>query len=631
MSDVFVSYKAEDRRRIQPLVDALEADGCQVWWDAHIGGAAEWREEIQAHLDSARCVIVAWSARSVGPEGRFVRDEATRAQRRGIYVPVCIDAVELPLGFGEIQAIPLKGWKGDRKDPRYQTLLETVRARLNGEAGPAPPASFVSPRISRRTAVAAASGAAAIGAIGGWAFFRQGTAKAANRIAVLPFANLSGDPDQNYFSEGIAEELRGTLSRIGLQVIGRTSSSAMRDVDAREASGKLRVANIVTGSVRRSAEKMRISAQLVDGAEGVERWAQSYDRAPGDAITIQADIAANVARQLSIALGFAKRAALTRGGTTDSIAHDLFLKADAARRNGDSAKEFQSILALVDQAIARDPNYADAYLAKADALSVLGTDFPVNSADAAAKLQQAAAAASKAVAIAPQLGAGHALLGKIAADRLEFPRALAMSRRALSVSPNSTMVLKTAGDILTYLGDGQEAVAHVSLGLSLDPFDATFYIRRGWANYYSRNYAQAIEDARNALLLAPQRRIPHHLIGLSLQQLGKFSEAKAQYEGVPADEIFRMTDEAVLAAKTGDKASATARLLQVYRLIGDSGSYQFAQVHAQLADRDRAFAALEKAIQIRDAGLIYLKKDPLMDPVRPDARFGDMLNRLNFP
>lgn len=629
-SDVFVSYKAEDRPRVQQLVRALQNDGHRVWWDAHIGTGSEWREEIQAHLDAAGCVVVVWSARSVGPEGRFVRDEATRAQRRGVYTPVSLDPVELPLGFGEQQAISLVGWRGDRRDPRYQTLLAAVRARLAGEPPPRP-MELAPPLLSRRAAIAGGAAAAAVAGLGAWTLFSPIAGKGSKRIAVMPFANLSGDPTQAYFSEGIAEEVRGSLSRVGLQVIGRTSSDALREVDATQAAEKLGVGNIVTGSVRRSADALRISAQLVDGKDGVERWGQSYDRAAGDTITIQADIAANVAAQLSIALGMAKRSALTLGGTSDGTAHDLFLKADAARRGGDSAETFRAIVGLLESAIARDPNYADAYLGKADALSVLATDFPESPADGAAKLELAKRAAAKAVALAPQLGGGYAMLGKIAADSLQFPEALSMSRKAVSASPNSPAVLKTAGDVLTYLGNSQEALEHVSVGLSLDPFDATFYIRRGWANFYSRRYTRAIEDAQNALLLAPERQIPHHLIGLSLQQLGKFAEAKVQYEKVPQDQLFRLADEAILAAKTGDSALARARMLGVHRMIGEAASYQFAQIHAQLGDERGAFAALEKAVEIKDAGLIYLKKDPLMDPIRPREQFTALLKRLAFP
>src|SRR5436309_2396183 len=134
MSDVFVSYKAEDRRRIKPLVEALEADGYSVWWDEQIGGGTAWRHSIEAELNAAKCVIVAWSRRSVGPEGTFVQDEATRAQQRRVYVPVLIDKVHLPLGFGETQALPLTGWHGDRSDSRYQAVLAAVRRNAGAKS-----------------------------------------------------------------------------------------------------------------------------------------------------------------------------------------------------------------------------------------------------------------------------------------------------------------------------------------------------------------------------------------------------------------------------------------------------------------------------------------------------------------
>src|SRR5438132_4067741 len=167
MSDVFVSYKAEDRRRVKPLVEALEADGYSVWWDEQIGGGTAWRHSIEAELNAAKCVIVAWSKRSVGPEGTFVQDEATRAQQRHVYVPVLIDKVHLPLGFGETQALPLTGWHGNKADPHYQAVLETVR-RITGSnrRAPAPP-KMGQAALGRRTAfvggAAAAVGVAGVG------------------------------------------------------------------------------------------------------------------------------------------------------------------------------------------------------------------------------------------------------------------------------------------------------------------------------------------------------------------------------------------------------------------------------------------------------------------------------------
>ena len=214
MADVFVSYKAEDRRRVKPLVEALQADGFSVWWDEQIGGGAAWRHAIETELNAAKCVIVVWSKRSVGPDGTFVQDEATRAQQRHVYVPVTIDKVHLPLGFGETQALPLAGWHGDRADPHYQAVHSAVARNVGGKRRRTT-AALSAPGVDRRTAIAGGAVAAAAAAgIGGWAFLRSSPVSAARSIAVLPFANLSGDPAQAYFSDGIAEEIRSALNLI---------------------------------------------------------------------------------------------------------------------------------------------------------------------------------------------------------------------------------------------------------------------------------------------------------------------------------------------------------------------------------------------------------------------------------
>ena len=150
MSDVFVSYKAEDRRLVSPLVEALQADGLSVWWDAHIGGGASWRDSIESELNAAKCVIVIWSKRSTGAAGSFVRDEASRAVERGIYLPVKLDSSRPPLGFGETQTLPLVRWTGDRSDPGYQSVLRSVRAII--EQHPFPRHRYTAPPISRAPA-----------------------------------------------------------------------------------------------------------------------------------------------------------------------------------------------------------------------------------------------------------------------------------------------------------------------------------------------------------------------------------------------------------------------------------------------------------------------------------------------
>ena len=177
-TDVFLSYKAEDRARLKPFVAALEAEGFTVWWDAHIGGGAHWREDIQEHLDAARCVIVAWTKRSIGRGGNFVRDEATRAQRRGAYLPIRFDLVDPPLGFGEVQALSLRGWKGDPGDPRFRAVADAVRSHIAGEGFHYSHFYSDRPGVSRRVLVAGGTATAIAAAAGGWLLLKPASASA---------------------------------------------------------------------------------------------------------------------------------------------------------------------------------------------------------------------------------------------------------------------------------------------------------------------------------------------------------------------------------------------------------------------------------------------------------------------
>jgi serine/threonine-protein kinase len=630
-TDVFVSYKAEDRARLRPLVDALEAEGFSVWWDAHIGGGSHWREDIQEHLDAAKCVVVAWTKRSVGREGNFVRDEATRAQRRGAYLPVCLDAVDPPLGFGEVQALSLKGWRGNRADPRFQAVAHAVRSRMDGEGTCHAPAHFHQPGVSRRTAILGGAGLAIVAAgVGGWLLLKPAPANA-KRIAVMAFDNLSGDPAQAYFAEGIAEELRSALSRVGMQVIGRASCDAVKSLDIKAAASKLGVANILTGSVRRSPETIRVEAQLVSGSDGVQHWQQSYDRAPGDAIKIQTDIAENVASALSVALGQAGRAALTLGGTADAMAQDLILQSRNLGRQFGGADSYRRRLALAEAAISRDPNYVDAYVEKADVLSNLAVNYAPTLAEVAEQLAQADGAARKAVAIAPRSGSARMALAIVASNRLDFRGVLGETKAALALSPNDPEVLAYGSGFLAQLESADEGVRLADRGIALDPLGARFYRFKSEVLIYSRRYADAIVAGRKALQLAPERHNTHIFVGDALLLRGRSAEAKVEYEAVGANNPFQRERLALLAARTGDRAEAERLIGDLKQQIGATGSYQYGEIYAQLGDKDRAFAEFGNGIQTRDPGLIYLKVDPFLDPIRGDPRYTALLKRLNFP
>ena len=632
MSDVFVSYKAEDRRRVQPLVQALQADGLSVWWDEHIGTGDAWRETIEKQLDLARCVLVVWSKRSVGPEGSFVRDEAARAQRRGVYVPVLIDAVDPPLGFGESQATSLRGWRGDIADGRFQAVVAAIR-RVTGDVSPEPPVHGPAQHGVSRRVVLGGSAAAALTAagVGGWMLLKPGSAAASDTIAVLPFANLSGDPGQNYFSDGIAEELRSALARLaGLKVVGRTSSEAVRDEDAESAAKKLGVPNVLTGSVRRSPETIRVSAQLIDGKSGVERWSHSYDRPPGDAIKIQTEIAERVARSLSIALGSAGRAALTVGGTQNVAAQNLVLQADELTQSF-SRGTWQRALELLDAAIALDPNYARAYGLKGIVILILGNRFSRSGSELARSRAEALRNARKAVEIAPELPLGHGVLAEIYRSNLQIAEAAKQHERAIQLASGEPDELRSYASFLAALGRTSEALQMSNQALALDPLNPNSYGNQARIMYGARRYAEVVESAERLKRDSPELFDFPLSLGSALMMMNRFEEARQAFAEEPADDPIRLAAEAILAARSGDRAAALSILQKLKRLFGEAASYQYAEIHASLGQVDEAIAALELGWRIKDPGLLGMKVDPSLDPIRGDPRFAALMKRIGFP
>lgn len=552
MSDVFVSYKAEDRKRVRPLVEALQAEGYSVWWDEQIGGGAAWRQAIEAELDAAKCVIVVWSKRSVGPGGAFVQDEATRAQHRRVYVPVTIDKVQLPLGFGETQALALTAWRGERADPRYQAILSAVR-RMAGHAE----AKATRDRpdgVDRRTVVAgAAVAAAAVAGIAGWALLKPSSGGGATEgIAVLPFANLSGDPAQSYFSDGIAEELRSALARLaGLSVVGRTSSEAVRNDDAETAARKLGVANILTGSVRQSPATIRVSAQLIDGRNGLERWSQNYDRAPGDAITIQTDIAENVARAMSITLGVASQRAIRVGGTENADAQKLLFQALQATRRGDK-QALQEGISLADAAIKLDPRYADAYAHKALFTNWYASTYARDVPELFRMRGEAMETAKAALHIAPDLANAHRALAEIHRVILQLGPAIRQYRRALELAPGNSGPIADYALVLAALGNQPEAMRLAAQAINLDPLNINSYFTQFFVFVAAHRYAEAVSFSRELEQSRPHLFNWPEGVANALILQNRLNEAEPYLQKAPPDSYNRLVNEAaILAAPDG--------------------------------------------------------------------------------
>ena len=627
MSEIFVSYKAEDRARVAPLVEALSAEGLAVWWDAHIGGGEEWRDEIAGHLDAASCVIVVWSKRSTGKEGRFVREDATRALKRGTYLPILIDKVTPPLGFGETQALPLTGWKGRTDDPRYGAIANAVNAMAGREAR-----HRIHPTagLARRPLLVGGGAAVVAAGVGGWLLLKPTAAKA-NSIAVLPFANLSGDPAQEYFSDGMAEELRSALSRIaGLRVVARTSSEMLRDSDAKTAANKLGVEHILAGSVRRSPSTIRVNAQLIDGGDGIERWSETFDRSMGDVLQIQTGIAQSVARALSVELGGRQREELTLGGTKVPAALDLYMKASPGQQS-DTREALNESLGLLNAAIALDQNFARAHSRKAFILVLVAGVYALSKEESDRGYREAMRSVERSIAIEPRLAIGYATRAAIHKDQLNIGAAVADLDRADALPGDDAHALRIHAMLLAQNRQFAEAHRKIERSYGLDPLNPVSLEIKALILTLERNYESAVRVARQALEIAPDRLQVRRILANSLVMLDRPADAQAEYAKFEVTDYRRLLGEAVLAVRAGNRPEATEKLRVMTERYGDAAVFQYGQIYAQMGMRNESIAALQRALGIRDPGMAFIRTDPFLDPVRGDPRFAAIVKAMNFP
>lgn len=632
---VFLSYARSDQARAAQLAAALGHAGLAVWWDTLIEGGAAFSKSIETALERCDAVIVAWSGSSIGSD--WVLDEAARGRDLHKLVPVSFDGTEPPLGFRQYHSVDLSGWHGDPESPEISAIVRGV-ATAAGRPAPASVATSIrgkhsAGRTRRRLLVAGA--ASAIAAVTGFAAWRQGLfgrrhAAAGNSVAVLPFINLSSDPRQEYFSDGLAEEIRATLARnLGLLVMAQASCARFKERkdDAVTMAATLGVAYLLDGSVRRSGNVVRVTADLVDGTTGFSRWSQTFDRGLADIFAVQSEIAGTVASALLAHVTPDSQPA--SGGTTSVAAYDAYLRGRALYDLSADEVSERAALAQFDAAIAADPGYAAAHAARARSLTAIANQY--GKAGRLAELYDAAiASAQRAIAIAPELADAHSTLGfTLFQGRLDARAAREPFERSRKLGAGEATVLARYAQYCARNGREQDAAVAMQRALLLDKLNPLIHRAAGSIEYAARHYAESIPPVRQALAMNPRMSRAHAAIGDALLMLGHNEEARAEYTAEPVED-FRLAGLAVADHRLGNHAAAEAALAQLVAVHGDRVLYQQAQVLAQWGERDRSIATLARALEFGDAGLIYARNDPLLDSLRDDPRFRKLLDAIGF-
>lgn len=640
---LFVSYSRGDLDRARPVIDLLDAAGFDVWWDGRLEGGENFLQTTETALETAACVVVLWSATSVA--SHWVRDEAQRGRERGCLVPLTIDGTMAPLGFRQFQLLDISGWDGKPASPEAARILVAVRAKLGGDQTPAgaplAAAASVAPArpalaLSRRGMLAGGAGVAvAAGGLGAWQFGLLGSpASAAISMVVMPFANETGDPDKKYFSDGLARELRAVLARNPrLRVAAPTSSSAIAGEDDFAIGRKLDVGHILRGSVQRDNARVRVSAELVATDNGELRWAKSYDRTLEDVFAVQSEIAETVAVSLVAEVateGEAKEAAAEQkeiGGTSSVPAYEAFLRGVALYDVASGPETDRAALAQFDAAIGVDANYAAAHAMRSIMLATIANDAVSGSDESRKLFDQAKVAAERSLALESRLARAHLALGVVFNNGFLKPAAAAPHYRAAQdLAPGDGDLLRSVASFLAYGEERAQAAQLIARVLELDPLNAGAFRAAGYVALFSRDYPTMITHMERALALNPGIASAHFGIAVGRLLQGDPAGALTAAAAEPG-RAYGLTATAIASARMGDRPGSDAAFALLQQEFPDS-RYQLAQVHAQRGETAAALAMIESAFAVIDPGLLWLRNDPLLDPLRGEAGFKDLLSRL---
>ena len=569
MADVFVSYARCEEAIAERVAEALRSEGYRIWRDDELPAHRAYAEVIEERLKSASAVVVLWSAEAA--RSQWVRAEADTARTTGTLIQATVDGTIPPLPFNQIQCADLNGWEGASDTPGWRKLRESLRALVGA------PNQDEAERPRRTRPLC---------------------------ICVLPFQNMSGDPEQEYFSDGISEDITTDLSKISaLGVVARNTAFTFkgRRVNVCEIARELDVSHVLEGSVRKAGQRVRITAQLIDGATGDQLWADRYDRNLDDIFAIQDEISKAIVSALKLNLLPREKQAIERRGTNNVEAYNLFLMARqfwVTGNVGDRRRE-QRVMRICGRAVEIDPNYAQAWALLAIAQSSLRYNFDE-------QVDDGFAAANAALSIDPTIAEAHCPIARRLSEQGRTEEAVAEIASALALDPQSWEVRKEAGRLAMAQRRIADATEHYERATELLESDfhawallSTCYQAAGDAEKVQSSARKMVTEAQKALVDDPSNGAA---LGIAAGGLAIGGEQERAREWI---------DRAMLLDPENDNMR-----------------YNFACIFAcHMQDKEAALALLATTMLRSRTHFVAAQTDPDFDCLRDDPRFGELVER----
>ena len=580
MADVFLSYARPDKGTARLFAEAFQGSGLSVWWDDSLRSGETFDETIERALRDAKAVVVLWSPASV--ISRWVRAEATLADRNRTLVPVMIAPCQRPIIFELTHTADLTQWQGAREDRGWLARVADVRQLIEARAAPhgaTQAAAVLRPDGARSPAVPRPA------------------------VAILPFVNMSGDPEQECFSDGVTEDIITDLARVsGMAVASRSAvfSYKGKTVAPAQLAQALKVTHVVEGSVRKAGNRVRITAQVLDAATDTPIWAERFDRTLDDIFAIQDEIAKAIVAALKVRLLPAESAALEQRATTNSEAYELFLIARSFQRRS-SERLKPVIIRICRRVVALDPGFAKGW-----ALLSIAESELVQRGVEGYSIESARESAERAIAADPASADGHAALAEThVRSAMDYEAAEGSLAEAFRLDPNCFDALLVAG-----------AIAIVR-----------------------RNYARAVECFERAISLEPDSYWPSGMVAQAYEALGDPVAIAASHRRVLARCEKILADEPDHSGALGFFVTSLASLGHAARarewtqraLLFDPDNrrlrYNLACAMATLRDGDATAELLAPLIgQVSIGYLRWMQSDNSLDPVRANGRFAALMD-----